>query len=693
MFKTNRIGTLYKCPLFTALSLSVFMFSGCDNGPVKPDDLDPSLANIRLTEVHYNPDKLENYPGDSLEFIEIKNIGTTSADLSDCKFTSGVDFTFPSGSVVAAGKFFVVASNAKAFKLRYGFDPNGVFLGQLKNSGETIEITDVASVEVLFSQAYSDSGAWPKKADGDGYSLVPVNPSPAITETKPENWKSSIRVHGSPGADDIAVAFDPSLYNLRITEINYHPDYTDSLGEDSLEFIELKNVGATKLDLSDVTVTGGIDYIFASGASLEPGKFIVLAAKRSWFKQRYGFDAFDAYKGQLKNSTETIKVTDRKSGTEIVAITFTDGNPWPSKPDGDGWTLVPLQPNPTREEQPIAASWRASFKIHGSPGSDDPGVVLVNEVLPHTDPPTVDQIELYNPNKTDCNVGGWYISDDKATPAKFKIPDGTIIKAEGYLVFSANDFNKDTALATSFALSENGDDIYLFADTTGCNGYCHGFSFGAMERGVTFGRYIVPSTGNETFVPLANVTIGSANSGPLVGPLIVSEIMTHSKTGNADFIEITNIGNIEVPLYDQQYPDNTWRVQINDNFFAFPKATSVKTGESVIIICGTITPEEFKTTYTVSANVQLFSSNSALADTAAKIELEKPMEPATDSTSDVKTSSIKYMEMDRVPYKNQDPWPTQTAGTGTSLIRIVNATVGNDPKNWKVSTPTPGTSN
>jgi hypothetical protein len=693
MFKINRVGTLYKCPLFTALSFSVFMFSGCDNGPSKPADLDPNLTNIRLTEIHYNPDKLDNFPGDSLEFIEIKNIGTAAADLSDCKFTSGVDFTFPSGSVVPAGKFFVVASNAKAFKLRYGFDPNGVFLGQLKNSGETIELIDVASVEVLFSQTYSDTGAWPKKADGDGYSLVAVNPNPAITETKAENWKSSIRVHGSPGADDIAVAFDPSLYNLRITEINYHPDYTDSLGEDSLEFIELKNVGTTKLDLSDVTVTGGIEYIFASGSSIEPGKFIVLAAKKSWFKQRYGFDAYDAYKGQLKNSTETIKVTDRKSGTEIVSITFTDGNPWPSKPDGDGYTLVPLQPNPTREEQPSAASWRTSFRIHGSPGSDDPGVVLVNEVLPHTDPPTVDAIELYNPNKSDCNIGGWYLSDDKKTPTKFRIPDGTIIKAEGYTVFTADVFNKDSTLAGSFALSENGDDIYLFADTAGCDGYCHGFSFGAMERGVTYGRYIVPSTGNETFVPLANVTLGSANSGPLVGPLVVSEIMTHSKTGNADFIEITNIGNIEVPLYDQLHPDNTWRVQIDDKFFNFPKAISIKTGESVIISCGTLSADEFKTTYTIPATVQLFSYNVALADTSIKIELEKPMEPPTDSASMTTPVKIYYMETDKISYKNESPWPTQTAGSGTSLVRISNAAFGNDPLNWKVATPTPGTGN
>ena len=148
----------------------------------------------------------------------------------------------------------------------------------------------------------------------------------------------------------------------------------------------------------------------------------------------------------------------------------------------------------------------------------------------------VDAIELYNPNKADIGFGGWYLSDDEINPIKFRILDGTIIKAEGYLVFNANDFNQDTTFS-SFGLEEGGDDAVLSSDTTGCMGYCHGFGFGAIERGISCGRFIVPSIGNEVFVPLADVTLGGPNSDPLVGPLVISEIMFQAGDRAADYSE------------------------------------------------------------------------------------------------------------------------------------------------------------
>jgi hypothetical protein len=692
MSNSSITGMFRDCLNITAMFVCAYMFSGCNDGPSKPQPVDSNLRSIRLTEIHYHPKDLGSYIDDSLEFIELKNTGTSLADLSRCKFTNGIDFTFPEGSTIQANGFFVIASSVNAFNQRYGFKPHAVYKGQLKNSGETIELTDVASTEVLISQTYADTGAWPKEADGDGYSLVPVKINPEAGETQPQHWRSSIKLHGSPGADDVAGTFNQSLYDIRLTEIHYHPFYTDTIGEDSLEFIELKNVGTGILDLTGVVVSGGIEYQFADGATMQPGAFIVLAAKRSWFKQRYGFDAFGAYSGQLKNSSETITIAHRTSATDIISVTYADGNPWPAEPDGEGRTLVPLHNNPTREEQVDPASWRASFRIHGSPGQDDPEAVLVNEIISHTDAPMVDAIELYNPNKVDCNIGGWYLSDDQLTPAKFRIPDGTIIKAESYLVYYATDFNKDPNSPTSFALSENGDEVFLSADSSGCAGYCHGFDFGALERGVSFGRYIIPSSGNETFVPFANVSLGSANSEPLVGPLVISEIMTHSTTGTTDFIEITNIGNAEVMLYDQKYPDNTWRIQIDDFFFKFPAGKSIKTGESVVIICGTATTDEFRAAYNVAADVQLFNFYSALPDSSVKLELEKPMEPDKDSTSGtvVEGSSYKHMEVDRVTYKNKAPWPLQTTANGMSLIRTVNTNFSNDPANWQLKNATPG---
>ncbi|MBN1308712.1 MAG: lamin tail domain-containing protein [Chitinispirillaceae bacterium] len=674
---------------YDAFFLLVALVTGCIDGPAKPGELNPDLLDLRLTEIHYHPLELDGYIDDSLEFIEIKNTGSATLDIGSLRFTGGVDYSFPSGARLAPDDFYVIASSAKAFEQRYGFSPDGVYSGQLKNSGETIELKDAASLEAIFSQTYSDSGKWPGSADGDGYSLVPVNQNPGRNETGSDFWRASTRIHGSPGADDELKAVDSSLFDLRITEINYHPDYPDTAGEDSLEFIELKNAGVKTLDLSGVAIVSGVDYKFAAGVTLEPGALIVLASSPTWFRERYGFDPFDHYDGQLKNSSETITVRDRKAAVDLISITYGDGNPWPNEPDGEGRTLVPIHANPAREEQDDPAAWRASFRIHGSPGEDDPEAVLVNEILSHTDEPQVDAIELYNPNKADIDLGGWYLSDDETNPIKFRIPDGTNIKAEDYLVFTANDFNKDTTFS-SFGLGENGDDAVLSSDTTGCMGYCHGFSFGALERGISFGRYIVPSTGNEVFVPLANVTLGEPNSAPLVGPLVISEIMYQAGDGSADYLEITNIGNQEVPLYDRQNPDNTWRIQIDDLFYSFPGEKSVKSGESVVVICGSTDTGDFRSGYGIAAAVQLFTFNNSLPDISAKVELEKPMEPEKDSTGALIPTETAYMEYDKISYKDQSPWPAGAKGTGSSLTRIENDTFGNDPANWAAASPTPG---
>jgi hypothetical protein len=47
--------------------------------------------------------------------------------------------------------------------------------------------------------AYADAGDWPASADGDGYSLVRINPNaPGFAA----NWRTSTALGGNPGASD-----------------------------------------------------------------------------------------------------------------------------------------------------------------------------------------------------------------------------------------------------------------------------------------------------------------------------------------------------------------------------------------------------------------------------------------------------------------------------------------------------------
>ena len=43
---------------------------------------------------------------------------------------------------------------------------------------------------------------------------------------------------------------------------------------------------------------------------------------------------------------------------------------------------------------------------------------------------------------------------------------------------------------------------------------------------MSFGRHVI-STGSDHFVAQEEVTLNEANAGPLVGPIVISEIMYH----------------------------------------------------------------------------------------------------------------------------------------------------------------------
>src|SRR5262249_37079249 len=152
----------------------------------------------------------------------------------------------------------------------------------------------------------------------------------------------------------------------------------------------------------------------------------------------------------------------------------------------------------------------------------------------------VDSVELYNPNSVDVNISNWYLTDQRAVPRKFRIP-ARVIPARGYVVFTEEDWNTQPDSSARFRLDSHGEEIYLFSadangDLTGCGA---GFSFGAARNGVSFGRYVT-STGEAQSPAQAANTLGQANAGPRIGPVVINEIRYHPLLGYEEFIELKN---------------------------------------------------------------------------------------------------------------------------------------------------------
>jgi hypothetical protein len=94
--------------------------------------------------------------------------------------------------------------------------------------------------------------------------------------------------------------------------------------------------------------------------------------------------------------------------------------------------------------------------------------VVVNEVMPVNSVTAADQngeyddwIELYNLSSSPVNLSGYYLSDNKKEPGKWKFPQGTNIAAKGYLIVWADNDTTETGLHANFKLSSEGEDAVI----------------------------------------------------------------------------------------------------------------------------------------------------------------------------------------------------------------------------------------
>ena len=198
---------------------------------------------------------------------------------------------------------------------------------------------------------------------------------------------------------------------------------------------------------------------------------------------------------------------------------------------------------------------------------------------------------------------------------------------------------------------------------------------------------------------MLKTTMGTANSDPRVGPLVITEVNYQPATPSADalaafdqitvddleFIEIHNPTSETVSL-------NNWRIRrgIDINF---DDGTAIEAGQTLVVTSFNANRADnaartaaFRAHYGIGENVTLLGGYAGqLRDLGEGIQLQRPDQPAPDDPT-----SISHLLEDELIYNDVAPWPTNAQGTGLTLTRTSINAFGNVPESWIATEASPG---
>jgi hypothetical protein len=462
------------------------------------------------------------------------------------------------------------------------------------------------------------------------------------------------------------------------------------------------NVGDETVDLTGMSFTSGVrfDFSTANVTQLEAGQLAVVVRDREAFSLRY--DATNIliagqFSGRLNNLGERIVLTG-SLGQVLAEVAYKDD--WYDITDGEGFSLVRRQNEVAVTSASDAEQWRPSHYRDGSPGSIDPGYnpgsVVISEALTHNDVPVGDWLELHNTTANDIDISGWYISARPSEPTQYQIPEGTVLKAGGYLVFTANEHPDSPEYGGSmgFAISKLGEKVLITSSgrATELGGYRIEVDFTYGFNATTFIRH-TNSTGQVEYVLGLVRTRGLPNALPAVDRIrdhnnvypeaVISEIMYHPAAGGDEYIELFNPHSQPVRLAKPFSP--SWRFT-SGVFYIFEDDVAIPTKTYALVV--PIDPDEFRAKYNVPAETQIFGPyDGELLNSGERLTVSRAAEAA---------AFVPFSMTDQVFYNHPSgQWPQEANGLGASLNRVSYRAYGNDVENWRAGAigGTPGRPN
>ncbi len=429
---------------------------------------------------------------------------------------------------------------------------------------------------------------------------------------------------------------------LVISEVMYHPTNRTDLR--NIEFIEVFNSNPWFEEMGGYRISGAIDYTFPTNFVLQGRSYVVIAAVPADVQAVYGITGVQGpWVGSLQNGSGTLRLRNNRDAI-LFEMNYTGETPFPASADGAGHSLVLARPSYGEGD---SRAWAASDVIGGTPRTNEVAgpnpyrTVMINEFLAHTDLPDVDYVELFNYSASSVNVGNCVLTDDPLTN-KFVIPAGTLIPANGFLVF--------TETQLGFALSAGGETVYLKNPQN--TRVLDAVRFDGQENGVATGR---APDGSPHFHRLQSKTPGASNARQRAPLVVFNELMYDPVSDDAadEFIELHNPGTNAISV-------SKWRLRGGVSF-NLPTGASIP-AKGYLVIGGNSTR--------LRANYPNLNFVNCLGDWSGSLKnrgerLTLSMPDTIVGTNGV-TNTI-HIVVDEMTYSDGGRWGKFSAGGGSSL--------------------------
>lgn len=487
---------------------------------------------------------------------------------------------------------------------------------------------------------------------------------------------------GLPATSQISLDREPPGPSSRrtglvITEIMYNPRPVPGLATNlTKEFIELFNSKPWDEDIGGFRITGSVNYLFPSNTVLGAGAYLVVARVPDIIRTNYSItNIFGPWDGAETNrlSTEegTVQLLNRQ-GAVLLSVNYEDSPPWPEAADGTGHSLVLARPSYGEDD---FRAWSESDVVGGSPGRADPtpneplANIFINEWQNHSDP--VDWIELYNHSNVAVDLSGAWLSDDPTTN-KFRIPNGTIIPARGFVTWDQDQLR--------FELFAGGETILLWNSNQ--TRVIDVIDFRGASNNVSQGRW--PDGGPFIYGIAANsASRGQPNPRPVRYGVVISEIMYNPISGSVDdeYVEIYNRSAGPVSLAGWEFVTG-----INYLFPTNALTMNMPPGAHWVIARN---PTNLMGIYTnLSTNVNLFGPyGGTLANGGERILLAAADYDIVQGPSGGTLERLNVPVSDLI-YGDGGKWGNWSDGLGSSLELIDYEGDERHPSNWADSNDT-----